>query len=184
MCKVEEMGRAEKSPAPVEDPFSLAVLAGCRPCGVPSLPSATPPGVGAVVASADELGSRTLWWRSRQARVPCDHLAIDAQLTGGVTPRPAVPVHDVEGVSEEPLIGVRMLTPILLPAENEGSRPEVLTLVARVLDVRTTGFPSENLFEPKAGAVGRTSTANPIEYVLRCCGPTRASIGFRPRSRH
>src|SRR5690348_4990198 len=42
-------------------------------------------------------------------------------------------------------------------------------------------FPVENLFEPKAGAVGRTSAANPFQYVLRRCEPQQvAQIDLHP----
>jgi hypothetical protein len=49
------------------------------------------------------------------------------------------------------------------------------TPLRRAFAALSSGFPVENLFEPDAGAVGRTSAANPFEYVLRCCGPQRAS---------
>ena len=49
------------------------------------------------------------------------------------------------------------------------------TPLGRAFAAQTSGFPGENLFEPNAGAVGRTSAANPFEYVLRCCGPERAA---------
>ena len=48
------------------------------------------------------------------------------------------------------------------------------TPLGRACAARSSGFPVENLFEPDAGAVRRTSSANPFEYVLRCCGPKRA----------
>ena len=55
-------------------------------------------------------------------------------------------------------------------AEMVDPRPDVLTPGARAFVAHSTGFPGENLFEPNAGAAGRTSAANPFEYVLRCCG--------------
>ena len=51
----------------------------------------------------------------------------------------------------------------------------MLTRVARPFGAPSIGFPGENLFEPNAGAVGRTSAPDPFEYVLRCCGPERAA---------
>ena len=39
----------------------------------------------------------------------------------------------------------------------------MLIPVARVLDASLAGFPGEHLLEPNAGAVGRTSAANPFE---------------------
>jgi len=56
----------------------------------------------------------------------------------------------------------------------ERTRPGVLTRVARPFGAPSIGFPGENLLEPNAGAVGRTSAADPFKYVLRCCGPQRA----------
>ena len=54
------------------------------------------------------------------------------------------------------------------------------TPLGRACAARSSGFPVENLFEPDAGAVRRTSSANPFEYVLRCCGPQRAAdLGLR-----
>jgi hypothetical protein len=51
----------------------------------------------------------------------------------------------------------------------------VLTAVARAFTVRSAAFPVENLLEPDTGAVGRTSAANPFEYVLRCCRPKQVA---------
>ena len=48
------------------------------------------------------------------------------------------------------------------------------TPLRRVFAALSSAFPGENLFEPDAGSEGRTSAANPFEYVLRCCGPQRA----------
>ena len=56
----------------------------------------------------------------------------------------------------------------------ERRRHGILTRVARPFGAPSIGFPGENLFEPNAGAAGRTSAANLFEYVLRGCGPPRA----------
>ena len=51
---------------------------------------------------------------------------------------------------------------------------DMSTPLRRAFAALSSGFPGENLLEPNAGAVGRTSASNPFEYVLRCCGPQRA----------
>ena len=71
-----------------------------------------------------------------------------------------------------------------LAIENKDSRTDALTSLVRSFAPDSNGFSGENLFEPNAGAVGRTSAANPFEYVLRCCGPQRTGdLGLRAESR-
>ena len=49
------------------------------------------------------------------------------------------------------------------------------TSLWRVFAAQSSGFPVENLFEPNAGAVGRTSAANPFKYVLHLLRETSVS---------
>ena len=99
-------------------------------------------------------------------------VAVVESASGAAQERPA---------SSERVTGVRVkrrwetrASGSLAHRREERRRHGMLTRVAMPFGAPSIGFPVENLFEPDAGAVGRTSAANPFEYVLRCCGHQRA----------